>query len=159
VKEKEESKSNWITAKLTFWGDKKASPGSNVSKRIFLTFTREIYFDFVLILCKIFGTLTDINVISSTSKSRITVTCCLWWKTWGGVDYGIHPPLLLIFSAILGSKEGSVTFVNFETQEDFIMIKLKFSITKMNLVVSPNKAFKVISVQLPLFDSIYFSTP
>lgn len=55
-------------------------------------------------------------------------------------------------AGILGSKEGSITFVNFETQEDFVMIKLKFAVTKMELVAGTSFKYLLIST----FDGGYW---
>jgi hypothetical protein len=46
-----------------------------------------------------------------------------------------------MLSGVLGTRDGSITFVNMETQEDYVMIKLKHAITKLELVSTPS--FKV----------------
>eukprot|EP01118_Nematostelium_gracile_P007500 TRINITY_DN2449_c0_g1_i3.p1 TRINITY_DN2449_c0_g1~~TRINITY_DN2449_c0_g1_i3.p1 ORF type:complete len:278 (+),score=65.97 TRINITY_DN2449_c0_g1_i3:75-836(+) len=107
--EKEKNSSNW------------ASKFNLTKKKTFNNATRK------------FGILNDINTISTNTKSKYTVTCCLWWKTFSGTDY-----------AILGTKEGAISFLNFETKEDLVLIKLKHNIMKMELVSSPNKTSKYL---------------
>ena len=53
-------------------------------------------------------------------------------RLWHMIDFFYN----LMYIAVLGSKEGNITFVNLETHEDFVMIKLKYSISKLEMITA-----------------------
>lgn len=90
------------------------------------------------------GSTTDVTVIRDLSKTLTSaVTACCWWHSWSGIDYG---ELLTMFTlnslAIIASNSGNLRIIDLRNRES-VKISCRFSVEKMDLIVDPEKTFKV----------------
>ena len=85
------------------------------------------------------GSGSDITLVYSPPRSfraTATITCCAWWRTWGGLDI-----------CVVGNNAGALTFYDLRLKTEVYTVRLKSEIKTIDLVEDAVQSFRYLLVE------------